>query len=193
MGGLADVPSEAFGQASRRNSCNALRFGHTENRRRKVPACATGHHVREDDALWPGCQHSQNSDCFPALGYLFQALLAIAAIRYTKDIPNIRDLNGDHLKRKKTEYVGGKYDITIESIVDDSSRLHDYGFSRATWYRGVRLMRRLGPDQALELMDIRADRALARGDIEMCHKWRDLMGVIHAIESEEPQPTDRIH
>lgn len=102
-------------------------------------------------------------------------------------------MHGDCLKRKKTEYVVGKYDVTIESIVDDSSRLHDYGFSRATWHRGARLMRRLGPEQALELMDARAGRALARGDLKMCHKWRDLMGVIHAIESDEPQPTDRIH
>lgn len=102
-------------------------------------------------------------------------------------------MHGDRLKRKKTEYVVGKYDITIESIVDDSSRLHDYGFSRATWHRGARLMQRLGSDQALELMDTKADRALARGDLKMCHKWRDLMGVIHAIEAEEPQPTDRIH
>lgn len=102
-------------------------------------------------------------------------------------------MHGDDLKRKKTEYAVGKYDVTIESIVDDSSRLHDYGFSRATWLRGARLMRHLGSDQALELMDARADSALARGDLKMCHKWRDLMGVIHAIESEEPQPTDRIH
>lgn len=54
-------------------------------------------------------------------------------------------------------------------------------------------MLRLGSDRALELMDARADRALARGDLAMCHKWRDLMGVIHAIESDEPQPTDRVH
>lgn len=102
-------------------------------------------------------------------------------------------MHGDDLKRKKTDFVVGKYDVTIESIVDDASRLHDYGFSRSTWYRGANLMRRLGSDRALELMDERADRALARGDLAMCHKWRDLMGVIHAIESDEPQPTDRLH
>lgn len=97
------------------------------------------------------------------------------------------------MKRKKSEYVVGKYDVTIESIVDDVSRLHDYGFSRSTWYRGANLMRRLGSDRALELMDAKADRALSRGDLAMCHKWRDLMAVIHAIESDEPQPTDRVH
>ncbi len=102
-------------------------------------------------------------------------------------------MHGDRLKRKKTEYVVGSYDVSIESIVDDSSRLHDYGFSRTTWHRGTRLMQRFGSDQALELLDARADRALARGNLKLCHRWRDLMGVIHAIESDEPQPTDRIH
>lgn len=102
-------------------------------------------------------------------------------------------MHGDRLKRKRAEFRIGNYDVTLESIVDDASRLHDYGFSKSTWHRGVRLMRQLGSDQALDLMDIRADRALARGDLAMCHKWRDLMAVIHAVESDEPQPTDRIH
>jgi hypothetical protein len=102
-------------------------------------------------------------------------------------------VHGDHVKRKKSEYVAGKYRVTLESIVDDSSRLHDYGFNRSTWHRGVRLMERFGSDRALELMDSMAERALGRGDLGMCCKWRDLMGVIHAIEADEPQPNDRIH
>lgn len=102
-------------------------------------------------------------------------------------------MHGDHLKRKKTKIRVGNYDITIESIMDKTSRLHDYGFNRSTWHRGANLMRRLGSDRALELMDARADRALASGHLATCHKWRDLMAVIHAIESDEPQPTDRVH
>lgn len=97
------------------------------------------------------------------------------------------------MKRVKSEFKVGPYDVTVESTVDSVSRLHDYGFDRATWHRGVRMMRRFGSDRALELMDARADRALARNDIKSCHRWRDLMAVIHAIEEDEPQPTDRIH
>lgn len=55
------------------------------------------------------------------------------------------------------------------------------------------MMQRYGSDNALELMDDRADRALARSDIATCQKWRELMAVIHAIENDEPQPIDRIH
>jgi hypothetical protein len=97
------------------------------------------------------------------------------------------------MKRKKSEYMVGKYVVTVEVVIDDSPRLHDYGFSRSTWHRGIRLLERFGSDQALEFMDVMADRALGRGDLVTCHRWRDLMAVIHAIEADEPQPTDRIH
>ncbi|ESW86045.1 hypothetical protein X770_20855 [Mesorhizobium sp. LSJC269B00] len=97
------------------------------------------------------------------------------------------------LKRKKSGFKVGPYDVTIDSTIDNASRLHDYGFDRATWHRGVRMMQRYGSDNALELMDDRADRALARSDIATCQKWRELMAVIHAIENDEPQPIDRIH
>ncbi|BAV46778.1 Long-chain-fatty-acid CoA ligase [Mesorhizobium loti] len=97
------------------------------------------------------------------------------------------------MKRVKSEFKVGPYEVTIESVVDRESRLHDYGFEKATWHRGVRIMQRYGSDKALELMDERADRALARNDVKRCHRWRDLMAVIHAIENDEPQPTDRVH
>ncbi len=97
------------------------------------------------------------------------------------------------MKEKKSEYVVGEYVITIESMIDYSSQLHDYGFSRSTWHRGVRLMERFGSDRALELMDSKAERAFERGDLVTCSKWRDLMGVIHAVVADEPQPNDRIH
>ncbi|WP_338530624.1 hypothetical protein [Nitratireductor thuwali] len=101
-------------------------------------------------------------------------------------------MHGADLGRKKSEYSIGNFDITIESIIDDESRLHDYGFSRSTWLRGVRLMKRFGSEEALELMDQRADGALERGNLALCNRWRDLMGVIHAIEADEPLPSDRI-
>lgn len=97
------------------------------------------------------------------------------------------------MKRKKSEHVVGKYHITVEFVVDDSSRLHDYGFDHSKWHRGVKLMKHFGSDRALELMDLKAERAFRRGDVNMCRKWRDLMGVIHAVEADEPQPNDRIH
>lgn len=97
------------------------------------------------------------------------------------------------MKHTKTTYRAGDYSISIETIVDNASRLHDYGIRRSAWHRAVRLMRRFGSDQALGLMESRAESALARGNLAMCHRWRDLMVVVHAIESDEPLPTDRIH
>lgn len=95
------------------------------------------------------------------------------------------------VKRPKAKHRAGDY--SIEMIVDNASRLHDYGLRRSAWLRGVRLMRRFGSEEALGLMESRADSALARGDLAMCHRWRDLMVVVHAIEADEPLPTDRIH
>ena len=97
------------------------------------------------------------------------------------------------MRHTKNRYTAGDYDITIESFVDDDSRLHDYGIRRSAWYRGVRLMKQLGSTKALELIDERANKALARGDIAMCCRWRDFIVVIHAIESDEPLCTDRVH
>lgn len=54
-------------------------------------------------------------------------------------------------------------------------------------------MRRFGSDRALDLMDARAEKALARGDVSTCRRWRDLMIVIHAIERDELLPSDRVH
>jgi hypothetical protein len=102
-------------------------------------------------------------------------------------------MQSDGVKHKKSRYRVGDYDITIESFVNDDSRLHDYGVRRSAWYRGVRLMKRLGSARALDLIEERADRALARGDVAMCCRWRDFIVVIHAIEADETLPTDRVH
>jgi hypothetical protein len=54
-------------------------------------------------------------------------------------------------------------------------------------------MKRYGSEQALELLDQRAERAFAKNDIAMCYRLRDLMVAIHAIEEDEPKLTDRVH
>lgn len=97
------------------------------------------------------------------------------------------------MKRRKEQWEGEGVTASIEVIINDEPILHDYGLSKLTWHRGVRLMEHFGIDRALELMDQRAHRSLDRGDYEMCCKWRDLMTVIHAVIADEPQPNDRVH
>ena len=55
------------------------------------------------------------------------------------------------------------------------------------------MMRRYGPDLALELLDERANRCYERKDIPMCYRLRDLMVSIHSMTEEEVQPNDRVH
>lgn len=76
---------------------------------------------------------------------------------------------------------------------DDGGFLQDYGIRRSAWLRGVRLAKHFGTSEALELVDARAERALARGDLDLCIRWRDLIVAIHAIANDEPLLSDRVH
>lgn len=97
------------------------------------------------------------------------------------------------MKREKWVDRIGNVRLTIESIIDDAYRLHDYGLSDSMWRRGARFIAKYGPDRALELIDGRAERAFRRADMRTCMRWRDVMAAIHAISDEEPLLTDRIH
>ncbi len=97
------------------------------------------------------------------------------------------------MKRRKWVQQIGEFRLTIESVIDDDSRLHDYGLSDSTWRRGARFVAKYGPDLALEMIDSRAERAFRRTDMPTCMRWRDVMAAIHAIADEEPLLTDRIH
>jgi hypothetical protein len=97
------------------------------------------------------------------------------------------------LKSRKTVQSIGRCTITIESFEDDGSELHDYGLPRPVWIRAARLIARFGADPALDLIDQRAEAAFERGDINTCRKWRDVMAAIHAISSDTPLISDRIH
>jgi excinuclease UvrABC nuclease subunit len=82
--------------------------------------------------------------------------------------------------------------IKLEVIENDLG-LHEYGISRQTWRRGVRFMNVFGAEQALEMIDRRAERATERGDYETARRWRDLITAIHAIQEDERLPGDNVH
>lgn len=84
-------------------------------------------------------------------------------------------------------------DIRIEVYEDTRSRLHDYGLTNATWRRAMRIMQQYGDETALSLLDERAERALIKGNLSVCVRWRDLMAAIHALVESEPKSTDRVH
>jgi len=69
----------------------------------------------------------------------------------------------------------------------------DYGIPRQSWFRGVRLMKNFGADQALGLIDQRAERAADRGDFDTARRWRTLITAIHAIQEDERIRGDSVH
>jgi hypothetical protein len=97
------------------------------------------------------------------------------------------------LKREKITQIDGDLELTVELIINDKSRLHDYGIPRSAWFRAIRLMKRYGSTNALELLDDRAVRAFARQNVRMSYRLRDLMIAIHAMEEDEVMPNDRVH
>jgi hypothetical protein len=97
------------------------------------------------------------------------------------------------VKREKSTYDLGDYELSVELVINDKSRLHDYGIDRPAWTKGIRLMKRYGPEKALELLDERAIRAYARSEERLCFRLRDIMVAIHAMNEDEVQPNDRVH
>jgi hypothetical protein len=98
------------------------------------------------------------------------------------------------VKSKKTLiYKDQNLRITLDSIETPSGTPHDYGLSRSTWQRAARLVARHGADQALELLDQRAERAVGRRDIKTARRWRDVMAAIHAIITDEKILGDKSH
>jgi hypothetical protein len=95
------------------------------------------------------------------------------------------------IKELLNEVIGGNR-IKLESIQNDLG-LHDYGIPRQAWLRGARFMQYFGAEQALELIDQRAERAADRSDFDTARRWRDLITAIHAIQEDERLPGDKVH
>jgi hypothetical protein len=54
-------------------------------------------------------------------------------------------------------------------------------------------MEHFGVEQALDLIDQRAERAANRGDYDTARRWRTLITAIHATQEEERLPGDETH
>jgi hypothetical protein len=94
--------------------------------------------------------------------------------------------------RKILDETMGSFRILLEAIEGDRG-IHDYGLPRMTWMRAVRLIKQYGLDEALDVIDERAERASDRGDFETARRWRTLIAAIHAIESDERLLGDNVH
>jgi hypothetical protein len=94
--------------------------------------------------------------------------------------------------KKILDDVVGDFRIKLEEDKGDPG-LHDYGIPRQAWIRGVKLMEHFGAEQALALIDQRANRAGDRGDYETARRWRTLITAIHAIQEDEHLPGDNTH
>jgi len=95
-------------------------------------------------------------------------------------------------RRKILDEVAGDFRIKLESSENDLG-LHDYGIPRQAWLRGVKFMQHFGAEQALEVIDQRAERAASRGDYDTARRWRELITAIHAMQEDEHLPGDNVH
>jgi hypothetical protein len=95
-------------------------------------------------------------------------------------------------RRKILDEVVGDFRIKLESIENDLG-LHDYGIPRQAWLRGVKFMQHFGAEQALDIIDQRAERAASRGDYDTARRWRELITAIHAMQEDEHLPGDNVH
>lgn len=78
--------------------------------------------------------------------------------------------------------------VSVETLVvrnSDFAAPHDYGILPQAWRRGAKLIERYGVDEALLLLDRRAEQAVDRKDIQTARRWREVMAAIHAIALEE--------
>jgi hypothetical protein len=94
--------------------------------------------------------------------------------------------------RKLLDEIIGRFRIKLELIEGDSTP-HDYGISRQAWIRGVKFMNLFGAEQALDLIDQRAERAADRGDYDTARRWRTLITAIHAVQEDERLRGDNVH
>jgi hypothetical protein len=93
---------------------------------------------------------------------------------------------------KILDEIIGRFRVKLE-VSDADPTLHDYGISRQTWIRGVKLMNHFGAEQALDLIDQRAERAADRRDFDTARRWRTLITAIHAIQEDERLPGENTH
>jgi hypothetical protein len=94
--------------------------------------------------------------------------------------------------RKIIYHAKGAIRLTIEEIEGEAS-LHLYNLARQDWLRGARLLGKYGAEQALNLIEERAERSVGRGHIETAQRWRRLIIAIHAIERDERLGGEEIH
>jgi hypothetical protein len=94
--------------------------------------------------------------------------------------------------RKILDEIIGRLHVTME-VIEGEPTIHDYGIPRQAWIHGVKLMEHFGAEQALYLIDERAERATDRGDYDSARRWRDLITAIHTIQEDERLFGERTH
>jgi hypothetical protein len=89
--------------------------------------------------------------------------------------------------RKIFEGLIGGFRVSLEEISAESTNAgpHHYGVSKTAWRAGAQILNKLSVDDALAVLDARAERSIERGDIEAARRWRDVMAVVHAIAADD--------
>jgi hypothetical protein len=64
---------------------------------------------------------------------------------------------------------------------------------RRTWHRAVRFVRCYGVEDALDMINHRAEVAAEKSDYATSARWRTLITAIHAMTEPEFLPGERVH
>lgn len=85
--------------------------------------------------------------------------------------------------RKILESRIGDMRVTLEEISVEVAHAmpHDYGLSRSAWRYGARMLDTRSIDEALSILDARAERCIERRDFDSAKRWRAVMAAVHAI------------
>lgn len=96
--------------------------------------------------------------------------------------------------RRILNVVVGRTTVTVDEV-EASARYVESPLLKvpaSTWRRAARMIDRFGPEQALALLDERAERCIERRDVPSAVRWRNVMAAIHAIVADEC-PKDRLN
>lgn len=90
------------------------------------------------------------------------------------------------IRRILTTFIGSTT-VTLDEVESDGPA-HEGILQQvppAAWRWASRLIDRYGADEALALLDERAERCVERRDIRSAVRWRNIMAAIHAVSGED--------
>ncbi len=81
----------------------------------------------------------------------------------------------------------------VVQLWESTAKLRNPAIKKQTWLRACHFINLFGIEQALDIIDQRAERAADRKDWQTAARWRTLITAIHALEDDERFPAESSH